>query len=166
MISQTYATLALGLGPCELEALAWTLSHLPLHQQLACLLNSLGFVKFYLGQASTVPQDILNYMYLHVQPWYGAKLPYYYRAGKSWQCVQIKEKHHDKVKWIQIKRGHHRHYSLKKTHVMIHENNKIKLSHSQVCEGFAHGRPIRTRVIVGRRKFLTLSDALDATLSE
>jgi hypothetical protein len=103
MIDKTYATLALGLGHCELEALAWALfHHSSLHRQIEFLLEGMGFSKFSLRQPSTVPEDIVAYMLDKVAPWYGTLLPYYYQAGEPWRCVQLREDR-DKIVWLQCK---------------------------------------------------------------
>ena len=115
MICKTYASLALGLGYCELEALAWAEFHLlPLHRQAALLLQSWGFVKFYLREPSAVPHDVVDYLLAHVAPWYGSSVPYYFQAGEKWHCAQVKEKRFDKVYWLEARQTQYRHCEVRR----------------------------------------------------
>jgi len=115
MICKTYASLALGLGYCELEALAWAEFHLlPLHRQIELLLESLGFVKFYLRESGAVPHDVVDYLLACVAPWYGSAVPYYFQAGEKWRCAQVKEKQSDKIYWLQAHQKQYRHCKVRR----------------------------------------------------
>jgi hypothetical protein len=53
----------------------------------------------------------------HVAPSFGTGLPYYFQAGagQSWHCVQLNEKRHDKIDWIDAhKFGRYRHCKVRR----------------------------------------------------